>query len=79
MVLGTPVVTSRESAVPEVAGDAALLVDPYSVDEIAAAIRTVAEDHDLAAELERRGRLQAAKFSVDLYRERVGALYRALA
>jgi glycosyltransferase involved in cell wall biosynthesis len=79
MVLGTPVVTSRESSVPEVAGDAALLVDPYSVDEIAAAIRTIVSDADLGAELARRGVVQAAKFSVERYRERVGALYRALA
>jgi glycosyltransferase involved in cell wall biosynthesis len=79
MVLGTPVVTSRESSVPEVAGDAALLVDPYSTDEIAGAIRTIANDADLRAELSRRGRAQAANFSVDRYRERIGALYRALA
>ncbi|MGH7047419.1 MAG: glycosyltransferase family 4 protein [Stellaceae bacterium] len=79
MVLGTPVVTSRESSIPEVAGDAALLVDPYSTDEIAAAIRTISGDADLRAELSRRGRAQALKFSVDRYRDRVGALYRALA
>ena len=79
MVLGTPVVTSRESSVPEVAGDAALLVDPYSTDEIAAAIRTIVNDADLRAELSQRGRVQAANFSIDRYRERVGALYRALA
>jgi glycosyltransferase involved in cell wall biosynthesis len=78
MVLGTPVVTSRESSVPEIAGDAALLVDPYSTDEIAAAIRTVANDKDLCAELVRRGQVQAAKFSVDRYRERIETLYRAL-
>ncbi len=79
MVLGTPVVTSRESSVPEIAGDAALLVDPYNTDEIAAAIRTIVKDADLWAELVHRGKAQAAKFSVDRYRERVGALYRALA
>jgi glycosyltransferase involved in cell wall biosynthesis len=79
MVLGTPVVTSRESSVPEVAGDAGLLVDPYRSDEIAAAIRTIVNDADLRAELSQRGRAQAAKFSVDRYRERVGALYRTLA
>jgi glycosyltransferase involved in cell wall biosynthesis len=78
MVLGTPVVTSRESSVPEVAGDAALLVDPYSIDEIAAAIRTIVNDADLRAELSQRGRVQAANFSIDRYRERVGALYRTL-
>jgi glycosyltransferase involved in cell wall biosynthesis len=79
MVLGTPVVTSRESSIPEIAGDAALLVDPYSTDEIAVAIRTVANDKDLCADLVRRGQAQAAKFSVDRYRERVESLYRALA
>lgn len=79
MVLGTPVVTSRESSVPEIAGDAALLVDPYRTDDIAAAIRTIAEDAGLRAELSRRGQAQAAKFSVERYSERVGALYRSLA
>jgi glycosyltransferase involved in cell wall biosynthesis len=79
MVLGTPVVTSRESSVPEIAGDAALLVDPYRTDEIAEAIRTIAKDAGLRAELARRGQAQAAKFSVDRYRDRVAALYRALA
>jgi len=79
MVLGTPVVTSRESSVPEIAGDAALLVDPYSTDEIAAAIRTIVGDADLWTELARRGRVQAAKFSVERYRDRVAELYRALA
>ena len=79
MVLGTPVVTSRESSIPEVAGDAALLVDPYSTDAIAAAIRAIVEDADLRAELSRRGQAQAMNFSVDRYRERVGALYRSLA
>ncbi len=78
MVLGTPVITSRESSIPEVAGDAALLVDPYSTDEIAAAIRTIVDDPDLRAELVQRGLAQAENFSVDRYRERVGALYGAL-
>jgi glycosyltransferase involved in cell wall biosynthesis len=74
MVLGTPVVTSRESSLPEIAGDAALLVDPYNADDIARAITVIVNDADLRAELSRRGRVQAAKFSVDRYRERVRAL-----
>jgi glycosyltransferase involved in cell wall biosynthesis len=78
MVLGTPVITSRESSLPEIAGDAALLVDPYEADDIARAITTIVSDADLRAELSRRGRLQAAKFSVERYRERVAALYDAL-
>ncbi len=79
MVLGTPVVTSRKSSLPEIAGDAALLVDPYRTDEIATAIRTIANDKDLCVELVRRGQAQSAKFSVDRYRERIEILYRALA
>jgi len=78
MTLGTPVVTSRESSLPEIAGDAALLVDPYDADDIARAITTIVGDADLRAELSRRGRLQAAKFSVERYRERVEALYASL-
>ena len=78
MVLGTPVVASRESSVPEIAGDAALLVDPYDTDEIARAITTIVNDADLRAELSRRGPLQAAKFSTDRYRDRVAAMYTSL-
>jgi glycosyltransferase involved in cell wall biosynthesis len=78
MVLGTPVVASRESALPEVAGEAALLVDPYDTDQIARAIATIVNDADLRAELARRGPLQAAKFSVERYRERVAEVYAAL-
>jgi len=78
MVLGTPVVASRAASLPEIAGDAALLVDPYDTDDIARAITTIVDDKDLRSELARRGRYQAAKFSVNNYRERVGALYSAL-
>jgi glycosyltransferase involved in cell wall biosynthesis len=78
MVLGTPVVASREAAVPEVAGDAALLVDPYDIDHIARGIATIVNDADLRAELARRGPVQAAKFSAERYRERVAKVYAAL-
>jgi glycosyltransferase involved in cell wall biosynthesis len=78
MVLGTPVITSRESSLPEIAGDAALLVDPYDADDIARAITTIVSDADLRAALSQRGKLQAAKFSVERYRERVAAFYDAL-
>jgi glycosyltransferase involved in cell wall biosynthesis len=44
MACGTPVITSNLSSMPEVAGDAALLVNPYSVGEIAEAMQTVARD-----------------------------------
>jgi glycosyltransferase involved in cell wall biosynthesis len=78
MALGAPVVASREAALPEIAGDAALLVDPYDGEAIRRAIVTIVADADLRAELSRRGRQRAALFSLDRYRERVAALYAAL-
>lgn len=78
MALGAPVVASRESALPEIAGDAALLVDPYDVEAIRRAIVTIVADGDLRAELARRGRERAELFSPARYRERVAALYDAL-
>lgn len=79
MLLGTPVVTSRASSLPEIAGDAALYVNPYDTYEIAQAIKTITADAGLRAELSRRGRAQAELFSVARYQERVAALYERLA
>jgi glycosyltransferase involved in cell wall biosynthesis len=78
MLLGTPVVTSRASSLPEIAGEAALYVNPYEIDEIAQAIKTITADEGLRAELSQRGRIQAEQFSVARYRERIGALYERL-
>jgi glycosyltransferase involved in cell wall biosynthesis len=78
MLLGTPVVTSRASSLPEIAGDAALYVNPYGVDDIARAIKTIAADAGLRADLARRGRVQASRFSVARYRDRIAALYERL-
>jgi glycosyltransferase involved in cell wall biosynthesis len=79
MMLGTPVVTSRTSSLPEVGGDAALYVNPYETTEIARAIHTIVADSDLRRDLSRRGRKQAEQFSVDRYRERIGGLYKRVA
>ena len=62
MSLGIPVVTSNLTALPEVAGDAALLINPHDADAIAAAIKTILEDQNLAADLTRRGRARASYF-----------------
>ena len=78
MLLGTPVVTSRASSLPEIAGDAALYVNPYDTYEIARAIKTITADEGLRAELSRRGRTQAELFSKARYSERVAALYERL-
>jgi glycosyltransferase involved in cell wall biosynthesis len=63
MACGTPVVTSRISSLPEVVGDAAVLVDPYDVSDIAQAIARVLDDEALATELVRRGRERVHHFS----------------
>ena len=63
MACGTPVVTADSAALPETAGNAALLVDPTSVEQIAAAMQRVAADHGLRQELRSRGLAQAARFS----------------
>jgi glycosyltransferase involved in cell wall biosynthesis len=63
MACGTPVITYRATALPEVAGDAALLVDPpWSAERLAAAIRRVLEDDALRTTLRARGRARAAAF-----------------
>ncbi len=63
MAAGTPVITSKTSSLPEVAGDAALFVDPQSVASIATALRTILLDKTLAETLAERGRTQAAQFT----------------
>jgi glycosyltransferase involved in cell wall biosynthesis len=63
MACGTPVVTSKVTAMPETAGDAALLVDPTSVEQIAEATERVLSDSSLSEELRRKGLIRAARFS----------------
>jgi glycosyltransferase involved in cell wall biosynthesis len=63
MACGTPVIAANTTALPEVAGDAALLVDPLSVTAIAAAIRRLVADDALRATLRARGLERAAGFT----------------
>jgi glycosyltransferase involved in cell wall biosynthesis len=63
MACGTPVVTSNSTSLQEVAGDAALLVDPYDIEAIGTAMRRVLDDPELAAELRARGLKRAAEFT----------------
>lgn len=62
MACGTPVITSNCSAMPEVAGDAALLVDPLSVENIAAAMSKILENKEYADALRMAGLERARKF-----------------
>jgi len=63
MACGAPVVTSNVSSLPEVAGGAALLVDPYDEDSIAGGIVRAVTDDTLRADLITRGRERARSFS----------------
>jgi glycosyltransferase involved in cell wall biosynthesis len=63
MASGTPVVTSNVSSLPEVAGDAAVLVDPYDADAIRDGIKRVLTDPVLRQELRRKGLQRAREFS----------------
>ncbi len=63
MACGTPVVTANSSSLPEVAGEAALLVDPYNVTELAAAMRRVLEDPALAEDLRQKGLERVKQFT----------------
>lgn len=63
MACGTPVLAASNSSIPEVVEDACLLVDPYNVEEIAAALQRIVSDDALCRQLSARGFHQAAKFS----------------
>ena len=63
MACGTPVITSNQSALPEVAGNAALLVDPYALETIATAMKSIAQDRGLWQQLSTAGLAQADRFS----------------
>ncbi|UIE39382.1 glycosyltransferase family 4 protein [Leptodesmis sichuanensis] len=63
MACGTPVITSNLSALPEVTGDAALLVDPYNETAIAQAMQQVIEDSGLRSHLRQAGLARASQFS----------------
>jgi glycosyltransferase involved in cell wall biosynthesis len=62
MACGTPVITSNLSSMPEVAGDSAILVNPYDVNEIAAAMRAIAQTPQLRQELQQKGMARSQQF-----------------
>jgi glycosyltransferase involved in cell wall biosynthesis len=75
MASGTPVVTSNVSSLPEVAGDAAVLVDPYDPHAIADGIYQVLTDEQLRRDLRRKGVARAGMFSWEQSVRRVRAIY----
>ena len=75
MASGTPVVTSNVSSLPEVAGNAAVLVDPYDTHSIADGIHRVLTDDALRADLRRLGLARAKQFSWESSVRRVREIY----
>jgi len=75
MAQGTPVITSRGTSTEEVAGDAALLVDPLEVGSITDALTRILDDDELANALRGAGRERAATFSWDRCAELTAAAY----
>jgi len=77
MACGTPVVASNTSSIPEVAGNAAILVPPTDEGEILAAVRSVLKDQDRQEDMRRRGLARAATFSWERTARETLAVYRA--
>jgi glycosyltransferase involved in cell wall biosynthesis len=79
MASGTPVVTSNVSSLPEVTGDAAVLVDPYDPDSIGEGMRRILDDPRLAEELRIKGLQRAREFSWARSVEKTQRVYREIA
>ncbi len=78
MACGVPVITSNTSSMPEIAGDAALLVDPYKSDEIVDAIKQILSDDKFRESLCKKGIERAAQFSWKHMAEKYLELYKEL-
>jgi glycosyltransferase involved in cell wall biosynthesis len=78
MACGTPVVCSNAASLPEVGGNAAEYFDPYSVEDMAAAIRRVLSSSSRREELRQKGLLQASRFRWDECVRQHAEVYRRL-
>ncbi len=78
LALGTPLLTSSEGALPEVAGDAAVFVDAYDTGSIAGGIARLDQDEALRAQLRATGPVQAARFGISAYERRLQHMYKAV-
>lgn len=78
MALSTAVLTSTGGALPEVAGEAAVIVDPYDVQAITRGIQAIDADEGLRSHLEAEGLKQAAKFTPESYRQRLIDMYKSI-
>lgn len=79
MRLGVPALASAGGAMAEVAGGAALLVDPHDTDAITGGIRRLERDESLHATLIEMGHARARNFSIESFAQRLGDLYQRIA
>ena len=63
MACGTPIIASNVSSLPEIVGKAGLLIDPYSVDQLEQAIRTLVTDKKIRERYSKLGLIQSRRFS----------------
>lgn len=75
MLMGKPVMASNASSLPEIAGDAALLVNPGNITEMAQGIRQLDNDDDLCAQLSKLGPAQMQRFTMEKYQQRLSEVY----
>jgi glycosyltransferase involved in cell wall biosynthesis len=78
MACGAPVISSHSSSLPEVVGQAGLLVDPTDTAALSQALRRVLADAELRRDLRERGLAQAQKFSWRKAADELEAVYRSL-
>lgn len=76
MTLGKAVICSDTSSMPEVGGDAVAYCNPYEIESIADAINRVVEDEKYRCDLEKKGLVQAAKFSYEKAAKETLEIYR---
>lgn len=79
MAAGTPVITSNNSSMAEIGGDAALLVDPLSAEDIAGAMHRIVTDAEACDDLRRRGLERAARFTWERTAQQTLSAYRQMA
>ncbi|MFB0924885.1 MAG: glycosyltransferase, partial [Vicingaceae bacterium] len=77
-IVGRPVITSNLLSMPEVAGDAAHLIDPYNVEDIRKGVLEIISDETYRNMLVEKGRVNAERFSVDTITAQYAEMYKQI-
>jgi glycosyltransferase involved in cell wall biosynthesis len=79
MACGLPVIVSNVASLPEVVGDAGLLIDPHDIDELTVAMWRILNDSELCQEMQQKGLRQAERFSWERAARETLAIYQLAA